>query len=112
MNPTIPGTGTHRTTMSETLIGLRDLGHEVDLRIDEDGYLRVASGPERFTPKDLSLAWTQRFEGQSNPDDLSILYGLQFPNDKIGVLVDGYGPASDARVTEFIKAVKPVEDKH
>ena len=108
MNPTIPGTGTHMTTLSETLLGLRVLGFEVDLRVDEEGCLQVDSEEKRFMPKDLLLAWTQRFEGQSNPDDLAILYGLQFSNGKIGVLVDGYGPASDAKVTEFIKAVKPV----
>jgi hypothetical protein len=108
MKATIPGTGTHMTTLSETLNGLRGLGYEVDLRIDEEGYLCADGVKMRYSANDLSLAWTRRFEGQSNPDDLAILYGLRFPNDKIGVLVDGYGPASDPKVTEFIKAVQPV----
>lgn len=100
-----PGTGTLMQTLSETLNELRCSGMNVDLRIDENSRLKVNDQPGRFQPKDVRLMWTRRFEGQSNPEDMAILYGLQLPDGQIGVLVDGYGPASDSDITTFIRAV-------
>lgn len=102
-----PGTGTLMQTLSETLNELRRSGMHVDLRIDENTRLKVNDHPGRYQPKDVRLMWTLRFEGQSNPDDMSILYGLKLPDGRVGILVDGYGPSSDPKVTTFIRAVQP-----
>lgn len=94
-------------TLSQTLTDLRREGAVIDLHVDDAIRLRVGDPPMTCTPRDVRMVWTRRFEGQSNPDDLAILYGLQLPNGRVGVLVDGYGPSSDPKVTTFIRAVQP-----
>ncbi|HRW74908.1 MAG: hypothetical protein H6568_11510 [Lewinellaceae bacterium] len=92
-------------TISETLMDLRREGVVIDLHIDDANRLRVGSQSTTYEPKEVRMIWTRRFEGQSNPDDLAILYGLQLPDGRVGVLVDGYGPSSDPDITTFIRAV-------
>lgn len=107
MIPTTPGT--HMATLSETLLDFRRQGMHNDLRINNAGHLKVSGHRDRYVPQDVRLVWTRRFEGQSNPGDMSILYGLRLPDGQTGVLVDGYGPTSDPKVTTFIRAVQPAD---
>lgn len=109
MIPTNDGRMIYMSTLSETLNKLQSQGIEINLQIDDAGQLRVKGYRRHFLPTEIHLIWTRRFEGQSNPGDLAILYGLKLPDGKIGVLVDGYGPASDAKITTFIRAV-PLSD--
>ncbi|MBK8557990.1 MAG: hypothetical protein IPL65_20600 [Lewinellaceae bacterium] len=95
-------------TLSETLLELHRKYAVVDLRIDDKDQLWVEDNPIPCRSKGIRLVWTRRFEGQSNPDDLAVLYGLQLPDGQVGVLVDGYGPASDPDVTTFILGVQPL----
>ncbi|MCF8238346.1 MAG: hypothetical protein K9I85_09350 [Saprospiraceae bacterium] len=106
---TRPTPGTQMATLSETMNELRRQGIHIDLRINSAGRLKVSGHQDQYQAKDVRLAWTRRFEGQSDPDDLSILYGIQLPDGRTGVLVDGYGPASDPKVTTFIRAVQPAD---
>ncbi len=94
-------------TLSQTLQELRRQDCQVDLRITASGHLQVRGHQGPYSPRDVRLMWTRRFEGQSNPGDLAILYGLRLPDGQTGILVDGYGPASDPKVTTFIRAVQP-----
>ena len=43
-----------------------------------------------------------RYEGESNPEDRSILYGIETANGEKGTVVDAYEPYSDTFVTKFI----------
>ena len=48
-----------------------------------------------------------RFEGMSNPDDMSILFALEFEDGRKGTLVAAYGPMGDADLFTFMKEIKP-----
>lgn len=101
--------GTHMNTLSENLNKLLRQGTVIDLRLNDAGKLWVKGYRRQFSPAEVQLIWSRRFEGQSNPGDLAILYGLKLPDGKTGVLVDGYGTASDAKIITFIRAVPPAE---
>jgi hypothetical protein len=47
-----------------------------------------------------------RFEGISNPDDMSILYAIETSDGRRGTLVDAYGFYSDDETGEFINQVE------
>lgn len=46
-----------------------------------------------------------RYEGMSNPSDLSILYILRVPNISKGTLLLPYGPSGDGELGWFMKEV-------
>lgn len=58
--------------------------------------LRCESLNKEFNPNDFMVNAVFRFEGDSNPDDSSILYAIETTNGIKGLLVDAYGVYSDA----------------
>lgn len=67
-----------------------------------------------YQPVDLMIIKTYRFEGESNPDDSSILYILEAKDGTIGYSIDSYGVYSshdnDQGYDNFIRQVE-VEDR-
>jgi len=49
-----------------------------------------------------------RFEGVSDPDDMSIVYAIESQSGTRGTLVDAFGVYSNPAVSAFLKDV-PVE---
>ena len=47
-----------------------------------------------------------RFEGNSNPDDMSVMYAIETSDGLKGTLTDAYGLYSDDDTGEFLKEVE------
>jgi len=63
---------------------------------------------EHFMPDQIKIAHFYRFEGESNPEDSSIMYAIETHNKEKGTLVDGYGIASDQATADFMRKVDDV----
>jgi hypothetical protein len=74
----------------------------------EAGRLRVAGSPRRLRPEHVSIRDVYRFEGTSDPDDMSVVYALEARDGTRGVLVDAYGTYADPDVGSVLDRV-PVE---
>lgn len=90
---------------ADTLVGaiavLRTLGYSSDYSATDDGLLVCTDCGSTLDPADMQIDYTVRFEGDSNPDDESILIGISCPCGCKGVYTTGYGPSAgrpDARV--------------
>lgn len=92
-------------TLSETINGLKKEGYTLDLNINRD--LVVCYKPNvTLSPDDFEIDKVYRFEGESNPDDQSILYAISSSKYNVkGLLVNGYGISaveiSDALVSKL-----------
>lgn len=92
-------------TLMQTLNGLKEEGYTLDFNIKEDCIVCHENNTV-LSPDDFEIDKVYRFEGESNPDDSSILYAISSPKYKTkGVLVNGYGiyeePASSALVAKL-----------
>lgn len=58
---------------------------------------------------DMTLVKEFRFEGNSNPDDMSITYAVETKDGKKGIITNAYGTYSDSRIDEFMKDVDKKE---
>ena len=58
-----------------------------------------------FSPGEVKIEYTYRFEGDSNPEDMSIVYALKTGNGLKGILIDAYGVYSNELVDEFITQI-------
>jgi len=82
-------------TLSETINGLKEEGYTFDFNIRED-CLVCQQNNATLSPEDFEIDKAYRFEGESNPDDASILYAISSSKfDVKGLLVNGYGISSD-----------------
>ena len=63
-----------------------------------------------FRPEELTIVEHHRFEGASDPDDLSIVYGIESQDGTRGVLVDAYGIYANPELSGFLKKVKMREE--
>ncbi len=99
-------------TLSETMNHLKEEGFSEEFEIEDDSFLVKSSG-EKFKPEDLTIIKVHRFEGISNPDDMSVLYVIKSSSGKKGIFVDAFGLYADQdgqKVAELLKKIKIVKN--
>ncbi|QOD62042.1 hypothetical protein H9I45_06245 [Polaribacter haliotis] len=69
-----------------------------------DSKLIANNEKTKYIPKDVKIVAEHRFEGMSNPSDMSILYVLETKDTK-GTLVAAYGATADLETAEFFKEI-------
>jgi hypothetical protein len=70
-----------------------------------DGGLRVRETGRTYRAHELAIRESYRFEGVSDPDDLSVLYALEAVDGTRGTLVDAYGAYADPAVGRVLRDV-------
>ncbi|SEV79686.1 phosphoribosylpyrophosphate synthetase [Kaistella antarctica] len=90
-------------TLSETINGLVKIGYIHDFNIHEECIV-CHQANVKLSPTEFQIDKVYRFEGESNPDDQSILYVISSPKFNIkGTLVNGYGISSDQETEKVIE---------
>ena len=72
----------------------------------EKGKLIALKANKKFKAKDVHAVNFYRFEGITNPDDMSILYAIETSDGTKGTLVDAYGLYADEQTGSFMKEVE------
>lgn len=85
-------------------------GYTDDFKISDKG-LRSLKTDKFYQPEDLNVINFFRFEGQSDPNDNSILYVIETNDGIKGTLVDAYGPYADRKLSEFMQQVENFQKK-
>ena len=70
-----------------------------------NGSLRSSSTDKDYSPEEITIVQEHRYEGMSNPSDMSILYVIKTIDKSKGTLLAGYGPKSNVDLFEFIKKI-------
>jgi quercetin dioxygenase-like cupin family protein len=64
-----------------------------------------------LSPEDFEIDKVYRFEGNTNPEDQSILYAISSPKFKLkGVLVNGYGISAEEKSSAIISKLRTHTD--
>lgn len=87
-------------TLSEAIADLERKGYTDELTLTAEGLFNVGVplDPMRFT-----IDSYHRFEGPSDPGDLSIVYAVSSPAlDLKGLLVGGYGPEAQGFIQKMV----------
>lgn len=58
-----------------------------------------------YKPEEIFIVAHHRYEGMSDPDDMSILYVIETGNQIKGTYLLGYGPSADLDAAEFFKDI-------
>ncbi|CAN5530574.1 hypothetical protein BH10BAC5_BH10BAC5_05030 [soil metagenome] len=91
-------------TVSQIMERMREHHFIHDFSVSEDKLVCKSTG-ESFTPDEVIVEKVYRFEGDSDPEDMAIVYGIESKSGTKGILLDAYGTYADPEVSEFIKNV-------
>jgi hypothetical protein len=98
---------------------LKDRGYDSDFKIvetpgidEEDGsvacQLQSLSSEKAYSSNQLKIREHYRFEGPSNPDDMSVVYAIECEGGEKGIVIDAFGTYSSRRLSEFFRSI-PIE---
>lgn len=92
-------------TLSEAIQAMQTKGYHVDFNLKK-ALIQCKYLNKEFGRDEFHVDAFYRFEGDSNPDDSSILYAIQTKCGIKGLLVDAYGVYSDSLTAEMIHKLK------
>ena len=78
-------------------------GYTSSYRVEEGKLIEVNS-KSAYSPEEITIVAEHRFEGMTNPSDLSILYVIETKDNK-GTVLEAYGPEANIETAEFFKEV-------
>ena len=84
----------HYTPVAKALDQLNEKGFTYDFNIHQDD---IVKNPSRY-----QIVHIYRYEGDSNPDDEAIVYGIKSKSGKKGVYVAGFSANSITPATEIL----------
>lgn len=96
-------------TLSMATNALRERGFRNSFTLEKDHLVCLETG-QRYQAKDLQIVEHYRFEGVSNPADMSILFALECDDGTKGTVISAYGTYATNGVLEFMEQV-PRKDR-
>lgn len=92
-------------TLSEAIKSIEKNGYNTEFKAEEKGIKSLKTG-KIYNPQDLEIEEVHRFEGDTDVDDMSVLYSILAYDGTKGWIADAYGPYADEFVSKFIGAMK------
>lgn len=95
------------TTVVRAVEGLKKRGYASEFKLDtETNRMRNLKNGRMYRPDDMEIVEYHRFEGTSNPSDMSIVLAVELNDGSKGIIVSSYGMYADMKMIEFIDKVK------
>lgn len=90
-------------TMTEAVNWLQTHGYERDFNLEQDCIL-YGDAAHKLYAGDFHVDYVFRFEGDTDPGDENIVYGIRSADSTLrGLLISGYGVYSDGLAPELAK---------
>lgn len=86
-------------------------GYDDDFKISDSAGLRSLKTDKIYKPEEINIVNFFRFEGQSDPNDNTIMYVIETNDGLKGTIVDAYGPYADRKLSEFMQQVESIFKK-
>ena len=100
----------HMKSLSSLLNKMVLKGYDDDFKITDNG-LKSLKTEKIYQPDQINIINFFRFEGQSDPNDNTIMYVIETTDGLKGTLVDAYGPYADRKLSEFMNQVESIQKK-
>ena len=80
----------HMPPLTQKMAELDKKGYTTQFKFEGKALQDRTSG-KNYQPQELTITEEHRFEGESNPDDMSILYAIEARDGTKGTVVDAFG---------------------
>ena len=91
-------------TLFERIEDLKNRGFKEEFEVVDKG-LKAPTGDKKYTPEQVKIVEHYRFEGESDPGDMTVLYALITDDEAKGYLTDGFGTYSNQDVSTFLQKI-------
>ena len=98
------------TNMLEAIEELKKRGFTGNFEFLDQTFRDVDSG-RTFKADELTIVEHDRFEGASDPDDMSVVYAMESDDGLKGVIADAFGLYANPDLGGFLEKVKIREGK-
>lgn len=92
-------------TLSQAVTELQKRGYKLDFNLNPDS-IECREINKKFDPSTFHIDEFHRFEGMSDPDDMSIIFAITTGDGLKGTLVDAYGTYEDPITSEMVQKMK------
>ena len=96
---------TYMTDLEKCMNKLEQDGYTDQFRVEKKRLQSLTDPKKKYKAEDVKAVNFYRFEGTSNPDDMSILFAIETCDGRKGTLVDAYGMYSDDDTGAFMQDV-------
>jgi len=96
---------TYMTGMQKCLDKLEEQGYTDQFKVEKKYLQSLTDAKKKYKAKEINAVNFFRFEGDSDPDDMSILYAIETTDGRKGTLIDAYGNYSDDETGAFMQDV-------
>jgi hypothetical protein len=86
-------------------------GYKENFQASKDG-LKSLETSRHYKPEEIHVMNFYRFEGITDPGDMSVLYVIQTDDGAKGTLVDAYGTYSDENVAKVMRQVEDIAKRN
>lgn len=94
----------HYASVLKALEKLKSMGYTVDYNLQEQAIMD--------NPINYEILHIYRYEGESNPDDEAIVYGIKTITGEKGVFVAGFSPNSESEAANVLNELSIKGNKH
>lgn len=91
--------------MIEAIKELKRRGFKDEFKLEQDG-MRSLDSNKIYEPNDMKIIEYHRFEGISNPSDMSAVFAVKCTDGTQGIIVTSYGTYADIKLISFLDQVK------
>lgn len=98
------------TNMVEAIEDLKQRGFRANFEFVNQMFRDVNSG-RTFQADDLKIVEHYRFEGASDPDDMSVVYAIESTDGLTGIIADAFGVYANPDLGRFLENVKIREER-
>lgn len=92
-------------TVASTIEDLRRRGFTDHFMVSGRKLLALEAG-KPFLPRDVVIREYYRFEGDSDPDDMAVVYAIEGREGTRGVLTDAFGAYADPAVGAMLDILR------
>lgn len=96
--------GRQYESLLEAIAALRQEGFTEDF-LPQAGGLRARGSGRLYGPQSLRIVEIHRFEGQTDPDEMSVLYALEAQDGTRGPLTDAFGAYADPALGLLLRRI-------
>ena len=97
------------TSMTEAIQELKKRGFTANFEFLDQVFREVDSA-RTFTAEELTIVEHYRFEGASDPDDMSVVYALESYDGTQGIIADAFGVYANPQLGSFLNNVRVREE--
>ncbi|MCU0352444.1 MAG: hypothetical protein MUD08_01695 [Cytophagales bacterium] len=90
---------------------MQEKGYTTDFKVEND-LLRGFNSETTYQPEQVKIVNFFRFEGTSDPDDMTILYVIETDDEQKGTLVDAFGTYANQDLDAFLQRVPEINKKN